>query len=206
MIIKRWPFRVQRSYTARSRSPVGVLGRDATLLLVRPLGTFQPRWCPCTSGCSAPSTPARWEPRPTLPAGPARRGIRPRHVACSPRSYRARTGFRPRAPPNPSLPAQCRRLDRRGGRCGRGTQPAGRTAAQLRAGPRPGPPRHPNHPRLARPLGGGGGGTWRTPGTCTRRCCPSASGSWAPSTRTPRPPAPASPTRPSEAEGDAGIM
>jgi hypothetical protein len=25
MIIKRWPFRVQRSYTARSRSPVGVL-------------------------------------------------------------------------------------------------------------------------------------------------------------------------------------
>jgi len=29
MIIKRWPSRVQRSHTAKSRSPVGVLGRLA---------------------------------------------------------------------------------------------------------------------------------------------------------------------------------
>ena len=67
--------------------------------------------------------------------------------------------------PTPRRPAPRRGLDRRGGRCGRGTRPAGRTAAQLRAGPRPGAPANPDHPRLARP-GPGRRGT--LPGPATR--------------------------------------
>jgi hypothetical protein len=51
-----------------------------------PGATRLPRWCRCSSGCSAPSTPARWEPRPTWPTGPGRPETRTRHAACSPRS------------------------------------------------------------------------------------------------------------------------
>ena len=35
MIIKRWPCRVQHPYTARSRSPAGVLGRYRSLRLLQ---------------------------------------------------------------------------------------------------------------------------------------------------------------------------
>ena len=50
---------------------------------------------------------------------------------------------------------------------------------------RPRAPGHPDRPRTTSPAGPGRRGMRPGPGTSTPRCCPSASGSSAPSTRTP---------------------
>ncbi len=80
---------------------------------------------------------------------------------------------------------QPRPLDRAGRGCGRGPGPVRRAAARARAGPRPGAPGHPDRPAATSPAGPGRRGTRPGPGTSSPRCCPSASGSSAPSTRTP---------------------
>ena len=94
-------------------------------------------------------------------------------------------GPRPRAPEHPDRPRQPRLLDRGGGGCGRGPRPVRRAAAHPRAGARPRAPGHPDRPRQPRRAGPGGRGMRPGPATSTPRCCPSASGCSARSTRTP---------------------
>ena len=109
------------------------------------------------------------------------RGPRPvRRPAAHPRA-----GPGPRAPRHPDHPRQPRLLDRPGGGCGRGPRPVRRPAAHPRAGPGPRAPRHPDHPRTTSPTGPGRRGMRPGPATSSPPCCPSASGSRAPSTPTP---------------------
>ena len=73
-------------------------------------------------------------------------------------------------------------LDRGGGGRGRGPRPVRRPAAHPRAGPGPRAPAHPGHPPRTSPPGPGRRGMRPGPATSSPPCCPSASGSWAPST------------------------
>ena len=134
-------------------------------------------------GPRAPRHPDR-PPRPRLldrGGGGCGRGPRPvRRPAAHPRA-----GPGPRAPRHPDHPHQPRPLDRGGGGCGRGPRPVRRPAAHPRAGPGPRAPRHPDHPRQPRLAGPGRRGMRPGPATSSPPCCPSASGSWAPSTPTP---------------------
>ena len=66
-------------------------------------------------------------------------------------------------------------------------------AARPAAGPRPRPPRHPGHPQQHRQPGPGRAGTPAAHWSCSPRCCPTSSGSSAPTTPTPWPPATTSP-------------
>ena len=72
------------------------------------------------------------------------------------------TGVRRRQPHRRGLSRQPRRLDRGGGRCGRGTRPVRCGAARIRADARHRPPRHPRHPAISRSLHWGGGGCGRS--------------------------------------------
>ena len=84
--------------------------------------------------------------------------------------------------------AQRRPLDRGGGGCGRRPESVRRAAAGTRAGPRPGPPEHPDRPRQPRPLDRACRGPGRRPGSARRAAASARAG--------PRPGAPADPDRP----------
>ena len=108
----------------------------------------------------------------------------------------------PEHPGHPGHPQQPRPLDRRGGGSGRGPRPDCSTAAHFRMGPRPRGPGYPHRPRQPRRMTRAARGAGRA--TSSQPCCPSLSGSSAPTTLTPSPSARASPGRAGEAGDKTG--
>ena len=158
--------------------------------------TSTPRCCPSDERVPGPEHPDTLTARANLAhwtgaGGGCGRGPRPVRRAAA----RARAGPGPRAPRDPGRPRQPRPLDRAGGGCGRGPRPVRRAAAGPRAGPGPRAPGHPDRPRQPRPWTGQAGDAAGARDQYAA-LLPVESGSWAPSTRTPWPPAPTSPAGP----------
>ena len=98
---------------------------------------------------------------------------------------RPAAGPRPRPPRHPDHPRQHRRLDRRVRGSAGGAAPVPGVAARPAAGPRPRPPRHPDHPQQHRRLDRTAAGIRGRRCACPGSCCPTSSGSSAPTTPTP---------------------
>ena len=135
---------------------------------------------------SARSTRTPWPPATSSPAGPGRRGTRPRPGTSSPRCCPCSSGSSARStrtpwPPAPTSPAGPGRR----GIAAAARDHVRRAAARARAGPRPGAPGHPGRPRTTSPAGPGGGGRGRRPGPVRRAAARARAG--------PRPGAPGTP-------------
>ena len=140
------------------------------------------------SGSSARSTRTPWppaQPRPLDREAGDPAAARDLFAALLPVRERV---LGPEHPDTLTARARPRPLDRGGGGCGRRPGPVRRAAAGARAGPRPGAPGHPDHPRQPRPLDRGGGGSGRRPGPVRRAAARARAG--------PRPGAPGHPDRP----------
>ena len=148
--------------------------------------TSTPRCCPSASGCLGPEHPdtltargnlARW----TGEAGDAA-GARDQFAALLPIVERVL------GPEHPGTLITRDSLAYWTGEAGDAAAARDQFAALLPhpgAGPGRRAPGHPGHPRQPRPLDRGDAGMRPGPATSSPRCCPSSSGSWAPSTRTP---------------------
>ena len=158
-------------WTGRAGDPAGARDQFAALLPVR-------------ERVLGPEHPDTLTTRDRLATGPGGRGMRPGRATSSPRWCPWPSGSRPRAPGNPDRPRQPRPLDRGGGGRGRGARPVCRAAAHARAGPRP---RAPGHPTTRGSLAYWTGEAGDAAGARDQfaACCRYASGSSAPSTRTP---------------------
>ena len=166
---------------ARSSSPSGP-GRRG----MRPgPATSSPRCCPSASGSWAPSTPTPWPPAPTSPAGPGQAGdaagARDQFAALLPVSERVLGAEHP-----DTLTTRAN-LAYWTGEAGDAAGARDQFAALLPVSERVLGAEHPDTLTARHNLAAGPGRRGMRPGPAisSPRCCPSSSGSWAPSTPTP---------------------